>query len=265
MHVMVVQLDMAWEDKTRNRNRVVELLATSDVPPGTLIVLPEMFETGFSMNVEATAQDAHCQGESFLRGLAVKYQSAVIGGVVSPAREDPTSGRKVASNEAVVYGPDGSELARYRKQHPFSLSGEDRCYPAGEMGVAFEWQGVRIAPFICYDLRFPELFRTAVRDGAEMFVVIACWPAVRSEHWVRLLQARAIENLALTVGGNRCGHEPKLEFDGRSAAFDHLGRCLFEADGREQILQCDLDAATMRQWRDKFPALRDSRVLSNLQ
>ena len=263
MHVMAVQLDMVWEDKTHNRNRVAELLAASEVPPGTLIVLPEMFETGFSMNVAATAQSEQREGEQFLRELAVKYQSAVMGGVVSPASEDASHGRKVASNEAVVFGPDGSELARYRKQQPFSLSGEDRCYPAGETGVTFEWQGVRVAPFICYDLRFPELFRAAVRDGAEMFVVIACWPAVRSEHWVRLLQARAIENLALTMGVNRCGHEPRLEFDGRSAAFDHLGRCLFEADAREQILHCDFDPTTMRQWRDKFPALRDSRVVGS--
>lgn len=261
MHVMAVQLDMAWENKTRNRNRVAELLAASDVPPGTLIVLPEMFETGFSMNVAATAQSDKRDGEQFLGELAAKYQSAVMGGVISPACEDASNGRKVASNEAVVFGPDGSELARYRKQQPFSLSGEDTCYPAGETGVTFEWQGVQIAPFICYDLRFPELFRTAVRDGAEMFVVIACWPAVRSEHWVRLLQARAIENLALTVGVNRCGREPKLEFDGRSAAFDHLGRCLFEADGAEQILRGDFDPTTMRHWRGKFPALRDSRIL----
>lgn len=263
MHVMAVQLDMTWEDKARNRSRVAELLAASDVPSGTLIVLPEMYETGFSMNVEATAQGEPREGERFLSELAVKYQSAVLGGVVSPAYEDASRGRKVAGNEAVVFGPDGSELVRYRKQQPFSMSGENDCYPAGEVGVTFEWQGVRIAPLICYDLRFPELFRAAMQDGAEMFVVIACWPAVRSEHWVRLLQARAIENLALTVGVNRCGHEPKLEFDGRSAAFDHLGRCLFEADGREQILRCDFDAITMRQWRQKFPALRDSRIRSS--
>ena len=121
----------------------------------------------------------------------------------------------------------------------------------------FEWHGTRIAPFVCYDLRFPELFRAALDDGAEMFVVIACWPAVRSEHWVRLLQARAIENLALVVGVNRCGSEPNLQFDGRSSAFDHLGKCLFEADGSEQVLTTRLDVDAMRKWREKFPALRD--------
>lgn len=259
MHVMAIQLDMVWEDKNRNRRRVLELLSASSVPAETLIVLPEMFETGFSMNVERTAQSEQRESEAFLRDLAIQYRSAVVGGVVGPLRHDQSSGSKVSSNEAVVFAPDGSELARYRKQQPFSLSGEDRCYPAGSGGVNFEWQGVRIAPLICYDLRFPELFRAAVLDGAEMFVVIACWPAVRSEHWVRLLQARAIENLALTIGVNRCGREPKLEFDGRSSAFDHLGRCQFEADDREQVIRCDFDPTAMRQWREKFPALRDMR------
>ena len=135
----------------------------------------------------------------------------------------------------------------------------DSHYPAGSKPCVFQWQGTSIAPFVCYDLRFPELFRAALDDGAEMFVVIACWPAVRSEHWVRLLQARAIENLALVVGVNRCGSEPNLQFDGRSSAFDHLGKCLFEADGSEQVLTTRLDVAAMRKWREKFPALRDRR------
>lgn len=261
MHVVAVQFDMVWEDKPHNRRRAADLLADADIPPDSLIVLPEMFESGFSMNAKKTVQSEQREGEQCLRELAIQYRSAVMGGVISPIVDAAADGTPAAANEAVVFGPDGNQLARYRKQQPFSRGGEDCCYLAGDQSETFEWQGVRIAPLICYDLRFPELFRAAVRDGAEMFVLIACWPSVRSEHWVRLLQARAIENLALTLGVNRCGHEPNLEFDGRSSAFDHLGRCLFEADGREQIIHCDFDPATMRAWRDEFPALRDSRVL----
>lgn len=261
MHVVAVQFDMVWEDKPHNRRRAADLLAAADIPPQSLIVLPEMFESGFSMDANKTVQSQQREGEQCLRELAVKYRSAVMGGVISSIADAGADCTPAAANEAVVFGPDGSQLARYRKQQPFSRAGEDRCYQAGDQSVIFQWQGVRIAPLICYDLRFPELFRAAVRDGAEMFVLIACWPSVRSEHWVRLLQARAIENLALILGVNRCGHEPNLEFDGRSSAFDHLGRCLFEADGREQIIQCDFDPAAMRAWRDEFPALRDSRVL----
>ncbi len=253
MQVIACQLDITWEDKPKNHQRVAQLLDEADIEPGALIVLPEMFDTGFSMNLAATAQSAQRESEQFLRELAIKYQAAVMGGVVSPPD------RKTAGNEAVVFAPDGSELARYRKLQPFSLSGEEQHYPAGQHHTIFEWQGVKIAPFICYDLRFPELFRAVVREGAEMFAVIACWPAVRSEHWVRLLQARAIENLALVAGVNRCGAEPNLKFDGRSVAFDQLGSFLFEADAREQVLTARFDVEAMRAWRQKFPALRDMR------
>lgn len=257
MQIVACQLDIAWEDKPKNHQRVAQLLEGADIEPGALIMLPEMFDTGFSMNVAATAQSAQRESEQFLRDLAIQHQAAVMGGVVAPQVGN------MAGNEAVVFAPDGLELARYRKQRPFSLSGEDLHYPGGQKHTLFEWQGVKIAPFICYDLRFPELFREAVSDGAELIVVIACWPAVRSEHWVRLLQARAIENLALVVGVNRCGNEPNLAFDGRSSAFDQLGGFLFEANDQEQMLTTRLDVDAMRTWRKKFPALRDSRMMKN--
>ena len=251
MQVIAVQLNMAWENKARNYQRVTELLDQAAIEPGSLIMLPEMFATGFSMNTAATAQSVDRESERLLRDLAIKYDSAVMGGIVGPVAGSQ------ASNEAVVFGPNGDELVRYRKMQPFSMAGEDRHYGRGTKHRLFVWQGVRFAPFICYDLRFPELFRAAVDDGAELFTVIACWPAVRSEHWVRLLQARAIENLALVVGVNRCGEEPNLTFDGRSAAFDQLGVCLFEANANEQVISFRFDVEAMRQWREKFPALRD--------
>ncbi len=253
MHVIGIQLDIAWEDKPANHRRLRELLETTDIAPGSFVVVPEMFDTGFSMRVSATAQTDRRESEAVLRELAQQYQCAVIGGVAEP-EEDGKS-----KNVAVAFGPDGTTLARYQKMQPFSASGEHLVYPPGDRHVVFEWQGVRVAPFICYDLRFPELFRAAVRDGAEVFLVIACWPSKRSEHWVRLLQARAIENLACVVGVNRCGQEPGLMFDGRSAAFDHMGRPLFEADARQQVFHVDLDLDALRSWRDHFPALRDMR------
>ena len=159
MQVVAVQLNMAWEDKGTNHGRVRELLDEATIQPGSLIVLPEMFETGFSMNVELTAQDGSRSGESLLKELAAKYDSAVMGGVASPLTQG------VSKNEAVCFAPDGAELVRYQKQQPFTLSGEDKHYPAGEGHSIFEWQGVKIAPFICYDLRFPERFRPAAQKS----------------------------------------------------------------------------------------------------
>lgn len=254
MQVIGVQLDMQWEEVEANRRQVVDLLAEEDVPPGSLIVLPEMFEHGFSMNARKTSQESDPSSEEFLRNLAKQYDSAVLAGIVGPL-----DAKGVASNLAVAFAPDGAELVRYRKMQPFSLAGERESYGRGDSWKTFQWQGISIAPFICYDLRFPELFRPAAIAGAELIIVIACWPAVRSEHWVRLLQARAIENLAYTFGVNRTGNEPGLTFDGRSCAFDYLGRPLFEADPQPQVFGVDIDMEEARQWREKFPALRDIR------
>ncbi|WP_145385373.1 nitrilase-related carbon-nitrogen hydrolase [Stieleria neptunia] len=251
MQIAAVQLNMAWEDKAANHQRLRDLLSAATIQPGALVIVPEMFETGFSMNVEVTAQTEAREGEALLRDLARQYDVAMMGGVASPVSE----GR--SSNQCVVFAPDGTQLARYQKMHPFSFTGEANHYNAGTSQVVFQWQGVKITPFICYDLRFPETFRPAILRGAELITVIACWPAVRSEHWVRLLQARAIENLAPVVGVNRCGEEPKLKFDGRSCAFDHMGTPLFEAADQEQVITTEIDLEAARRWRSKFPALQD--------
>lgn len=253
MQVVAVQLDIAWEDREASHARVRRLLKTVEVAPGALIVLPEMFDVGFSMNLEKTAQDASRASEAFLRELAAEYDAAALGGVVGPI----SNGK--GTNEAVAFAPDGQELVRYVKMQPFTLGNEHLKYAAGERHRVFSWGGMQIAPFICYDLRFPELFRPAVSAGAEAFVVIASWPHMRSEHWVRLLQARAIENLAYVVGVNRCGSDPKFQYDGRTAAFDPHGKTLFENGPAEQATVCVWDPEEVRDWRRKFPALGDMR------
>ena len=163
------------------------------------------------------------------------------------------------ANEAVAFDPDGQELVRYRKQQPWTPPGEHLHYPPGSGHVIFEWMGVKIAPFICYDLRFPELFRPAAAGGAELICVLASWPCMRSEHWIRLLQARAIENLAYVLGVNRCGDDPNFHYDGRSALFDPQGQPIWEADQREQIWIGQINPQKIHDWREHFPALRDMR------
>ena len=253
MQIVALQLDPVWEDKPANHAKVDSLLAKSDITPRSLIIVPEMFDTGFSMDVQATAQDEDRASEQFLRKIAAEYRCAVLGGVVGPMLNGQ------ASNEAVAFAPDGTELVRYRKMQPFTPAGEDVHYGSGAAHAILEWDGVKLAPFVCYDLGFPEIFRPAARDGAELIAIIACWPQKRSEHWVRLLQARSIENQAYVVGVNRCGSDPQFEFDGRSSAFDPHGECLFEADAAEQLLRCEVASKTVHDWREAFPALRDMR------
>lgn len=251
MHVAAVQLDIRWEDRPANHARVRELLAEAAVPAGAMVVLPEMFDTGFSMNTARTDPGEPSSSEAFCRTLAAQHNVCVLAGVVA------RTGEGQWANEAVAFAPDGRELARYRKMRPFTGASEHRHYLAGGAHAVFEWQGTRVAPFVCYDLRFPELFRPAVRDGAELIVVVANWPQPRSEHWVRLLQARAIENMAYALGVNRCGRDPTLAYDGRSSLFDPMGREVFEADDREQVVVRQVDPQAVRQWRQEFPALRD--------
>ena len=162
-----------------------------------------------------------------------------------------------ARNEAVAFAPDGAELVRYEKQRPFTGAGEDTVHLPGSRAVVFEWGGVKIAPLVCYDLRFPELFRDALRLGAEMFVVIAAWPVKRIEHWTTLLRARAIENQAYVLGVNRTGQEPRFFYNGQSQLVDPHGTVCAQAGTEQERLHASIDPTLVHTWREEFPAVRD--------
>jgi predicted amidohydrolase len=251
MKVYCCQLDIAWEDKAKNFKKVRAQLAAERPEPGSLVVLPEMFSTGFSMNVEQICEEETPGAEQFIRDVAKEFGVVAMGGIVTRGED------RKGLNEALVVSPEGKTLARYAKIHPFSLGGELEHYSRGTSLESCEWSGLKAVPFICYDLRFPEIFRTAVREGAEMFVVIANWPIRREMHWVRLLEARAIENLAYVVGVNRTGKDPKLVYRGRTMIIDPHGNIMVEAGAFEGIISADIDPEVVRNWRRDFPALTD--------
>jgi predicted amidohydrolase len=254
MQVIGCQHDIVWEDKPANHARVKELLQTVSVQPGALVVLPEMFATGFSMNVERIAEGPDGPTHRFLAETAREHQAYVVGGVVS--RDADGRGR----NEAVVFGPDGREVARYCKLHPFSFGGETAHYAAGQETVVFDCGPFAIAPFVCYDLRFPEVFRRATRRGAQLLVVIAEWPQERDAHWLALLKARAIENQAYVVGVNRTGRDAKLSYIGHSQIIDPRGEILAAAGEGEEIIQAEVALEPLVEYRRRFPALEDMRA-----
>ena len=251
MRVHLCQLDIAWHDRPANHAAALRLLENARPAAGDLVVLPEMFPVGFSMDVAAIADR---QGETarFIPKLAKDFGVFVIAGnIIQP----DDRGR----NEALVAGPDGVLLATYHKLHPFRFAGEHHHYRDGV--VTFDWNGIAVSPLICYDLRFPEAFRLAIKAGAEMLVVIANWPTARVAHWLALLTARAIENQAYVVGVNRVGRDPNNAYPGRSVVIDPRGNTLLDAGDQAGCFGCEIDIAVLRDYREKFPALADIRFI----
>jgi omega-amidase len=251
MNVTGVQLDIAWEDKAATFARARRLLDAAPPNAGSLVVLPEMFSTGFSMNVAGIQEGSKRLAEGFLETLAREYDCTVLGGVVNLGPD----GR--GRNQALVVSPQGKEIVRYDKIHPFKEEGDH--YTPGRSVQLFDWNGVKVAPFVCYDLRFPEIFRAAAKQGAQMIVVIASWPSYRAHHWTTLLQARAIENLAYVVGVNRCGKDPNHPYPGRSMIVDPQGNVLANAGAEEGLVTASIEPTVVDTWRREFPALRDMR------
>jgi predicted amidohydrolase len=254
MNVVAVQLDIAWEDKSASFARVRRLLEANRPRPGALVVLPEMFSTGFSMNVAGIHEGTDRPAEAFLKDLAREFNVCALGGVVNVGPD----GRGL--NQALAFAPDGRELVRYDKIHPFTLGEEGKHYTGGQNVRLFDWQNVSVAPFVCYDLRFPELFRAAARRKAQLMAVIANWPYPRDTHWVTLLQARAIENQAYVVGVNRCGADPKHAYPGRSLIVDPHGKIIADAGKAECVISAEIDTQIVETWRRDFPALQDMKA-----
>lgn len=253
MQIVGCQIDIDWENKPATHARVRKLLASVTVQPSALVLLPEMFATGFSMHVETIAEDAAGPTHRFLADLAKELGAYVMGGVVTRAAD----GR--GRNEAVVYGPAGQQVARYAKLHPFSYAGETKHYQGGEGISLFKLHDFQVAPFVCYDLRFPEIFRHAARQGATLMTVIANWPEPREAHWLALLRARAIENQAYVVGLNRVGADPHVRYGGRSLILGPRGETLAEGGAGEQIVSAEIALPPLVEYRQQFPALNDIR------
>ncbi len=251
MHLACIQPDIAWEDPAANRAAIRAMLDFQPQPAGSLVVLPEMFSTGFSMNVARTAEPEPSETARFLADTARERSHYIVAGMVTRSAD----GR--GKNIALAFDPSGREIARYTKLHPFSFAGENDHFEPGDRLVSFPWQDIKVVPFICYDLRFPEIFRASA--SAHLFVVIANWPAAREDHWLTLLRARAIENQAYVAGVNRCGTDPKNSYNGRTQIIGPRGEIVADAGSAPGIIEATLDLPALEKYRAEFPALRDRR------
>ena len=256
MRAHLVQLDIAWENRDANISRVNELLAGASINRGDLVILPELFDSGFSLNIEIT-NDANGATADAIAQLALRLGVTVHGSrtVIGPDGK----GR----NQACVVDPDGITIAMYDKIHPFSFGREPECFTGGAEVMTYRWvaggEPMVVCPAICYDLRFPELFRAGLAQGAECFVLGANWPRERAAHWRSLLIARAIENQAYVLGVNRIGDDPHLSYAGGSLAIDPLGEVLLEMGETEGVGSVEIDPGQVRDWREQFPAWKDGK------
>jgi len=271
----LVQLDIVWQDRPANHARTTALLRSAPLQRGDLVVLPEMFDTGFSFDLPKT-NDADGLTLRFLKNLASELGITIQGArtVIGP------DGR--GRNRATICGPTGEVLAEYDKVHPFSYGRESEFFSGGDRVVTYTWTSdvagsvggkavhgtpdngedvTTVCPAICYDLRFPELFRRGLVAGAEVFAVGANWPVARAAHRRALTIARAIENQAYVLGVNRAGNDPHLAYGGGSLAVGPMGDVVGELGDAEGVLSVEIDLAGLRTWRGKFPAWKDHRLI----
>lgn len=251
MKVAAIQHDIEWEQPEGTRERVRPLIAQAVAAGARLVVLPEMFATGFSMRPERIAEDEGGATESFLLEQAAEHGVHLIASIAQRGADG------AYRNNAVLARPDGS-VTRYAKIHPFSYAGEHEKYAAGTQFVTVDVEGVRVSLFVCYDLRFADEF-WALANDTDLYLVVANWPEPRREHWRALLRARAIENQAYVVGVNRVGSGDGHPYTGDSVILDPMGRPLAEASLTETVLLADLTADEVKRVRDRFPFLADRR------
>jgi predicted amidohydrolase len=253
MRIAAVQHDIVWEDRDANFARLAPWVARAAGAGAELVLLTETFSTGFSMT-PGIGEPEGGPSAQFLQAQAAEH-GLWVGGTCPEIAADG----ELPYNSFVLAGPDGT-THRYRKLHPFTHAGEHERFRAGEKPASVEIEGLRITPFICYDLRFANVFWDA-GPSTDVYLVPANWPSPRRHHWQTLLQARAIENQAYVVGVNRVGVDGNgLEHVGDSRIVSPMGELLATASGVETILLADVDAAEVAATRERFAFLPDRRA-----
>jgi len=248
LKVTVVQAELHWHEAVANRDMFGKMLGALEEPTD-LVVLPEMFTTGFTMHAEQWAEPADGETFAWLTDQAATLDAAVCGSLI--VRDD---GRYF--NRFVFACPDGTTHV-YDKRHLFRLAGEHKHYSPGRRRLVFEWRGFRICPQVCYDLRFPVWSRN--RDDYDLLVYVANWPAARHLAWQTLIRARAIENQAYVTAVNRTGSDGNnLPYEGGSGIIDYLGRDLVDLGSAVSVSTAELSREELTTFRERFPFHMDA-------
>lgn len=247
LKISLIQYDVIWEDAEANQNYLNELLKDHKTD---IILLPEMFASGFSMNVEKIAQKPF--GETFVwMQNKAKELDAAIAGSISTKENDKFYNRFYFVN------PNGS-IYIYDKKHLFGYGKEAEVYSAGDDIVTIDYKSWQIRPIVCYDLRFPVWIRNTDEDPYDLILCNASWPKARREAWISLLKARSIENMAFVAGVNRIGTDGyNLDYQGDSHLFNTLGEDIKMINQHPEILQFEIDKEEQDKTRNHFNFLND--------
>lgn len=247
MKTVLIQAPLIWENARANRdyfsNKINSISREVD-----LIVLPEMFSTGFTMHPQIVAEKMSGDTVLWMQAIAIAKKTAVMGSLIIVENGN-------YYNRLLFVYPSGT-IQQYDKRHLFTLAGEDKTYTSGKDKLIVEYMGWRICPLICYDLRFPVFSRNA--ENYDLLVYVANWPKPRINAWDALLKARAIENMAYVIGVNRIGEDENgNEYTGHSQVIDAFGNCISEPGESESLIVVEINKAHLTQARDKFSFLND--------
>jgi predicted amidohydrolase len=254
MKIALIQIPLVWEDPKSNRASIEQKINAIESETD-LIVLPEMFTTGFTMQPERVAETMGGETIQWMQSLAKAKNAAITGSLIIVEE-----GKYF--NRLVFVFPTG-EIQEYDKRHLFTLAGEDGVFTAGTSKVLIEYKGWKICPLICYDLRFPVFSRNT--ENYDLLIYVANWPKTRVNAWDTLLQARAIENMSYTIGVNRLGvDDNNLEYVGHSQVADYLGSPVIEPQTTEGVFIAKLDKHSLHDTRKKINFLKDQDLFKLL-
>lgn len=243
LNITLVQTELDWESPASNLHRFNQLL--QDVQNTDLIILPEMFTTGFSMASSRLAEPMDGPAITWMKSKAAEKSAVVCGSVMT--MEDGCHFNRF------VWMPPGGNPVTYDKKHLFRMSTENEHYTAGTRRVTVDLNGFKICPLICYDLRFPVWSRND--EDFHLLLYVANWPAPRRRHWQTLLKARAVENLCYVVGLNRIGSDGNgVEYAGDSAIIDYNGEPVLELDTQPRVVSETLYLTNLLDYKESFPA-----------
>ncbi|UAL49503.1 carbon-nitrogen family hydrolase [Sutcliffiella horikoshii] len=252
--IACIQFDVAFGDPEANIEKACELLTVAGKDRPDIIVLPELWSTGYDLGrLDKIADSGGFVTTKFLKSAAKELKTHIVGGSVAKKTN------KGIYNTMITVNKDGEVAGEYSKLHLFRLMDEHHFLQPGKTDGMFELDGETCAGFICYDIRFPEWIRAHTTKDAKAIFVVAEWPLARVDHWRTLLIARAIENQCYVIACNRSGADPKNAFAGHSMIIDPWGEIVAEAGEDEEIITAEIDLDKVEEVRKRIPIFEDRR------